>query len=156
LFQILAAQNPVKTKPNRRVSISTIIILVLAAVAGIAYYLGTPPSLPSANSASACPTMPMEIVIPDGIGVNSSIKYEPPTLTLTVGLNNTVVWNDQDTTVLHKVISVSVPPGGTMWDFENMSGGNSYCVTLSAPGTYTYEIYLNYIEEGTIIVKAAP
>jgi plastocyanin len=99
--------------------------------------------------------MPMEIVIPNGIGVNSSIKYEPPTLTLVVGVNNTVVWNDQDTTAVHNVISVSVPPGGTMWDFENMSGGNSYCVTLDAPGTYTYEIFLNYIEEGTIIVKTA-
>jgi len=34
-----------------------------------------------------------------------------------------------------------------------MSGGNIYCVTLTAPGTYTYEVFLSQIVEGTIIVK---
>jgi hypothetical protein len=139
------------------VSISTIIILVLAAVAGITYYLGTPSSLPSANTASVCPTEPVEVVIPYGVGANSSIHYEPPTLTLIVGLNNTAVWNDQDTTagVVHDVISVSVPPNGTQWDFEGMTAGDIRCVTLTALGTYTYEMYLPYIVEGTIIVKTA-
>lgn len=142
-----------KAKRNRRVSLSTIIILVLVAIAGIAYYLGTPPALPSVSTTTACPTEPAEIVIPNGIGANTSIRYEPPTLTLIVGQNNTVVWNDQDTTAAHVVISVSVPPGGEQWDFDPMTGGNSYCVTLSAPGTYTYEMYLPYIVEGTIVVE---
>jgi plastocyanin len=95
------------------------------------------------------------VVIPDGVGASQSTKFEPPNLTLIVGVNNTAVWDDQDPTAAHVVISVSVPPGGEQWDFDPMTAGNSYCVTLSAPGTYTYEMYLPYIVEGIVVVKAA-
>ena len=71
------------------------------------------------------------------------------------GKNDTVVWDDQDATSTHVIISVSVPPGGGQWDFQ-MTGGHSYCVTLTAPGTYTYELYMSYgIVEGTLLVKTA-
>jgi hypothetical protein len=36
-----------------------------------------------------------------------------------------------------------------------MTAGDIRCVTLTALGTYTYEMYLPYIVEGTIIVKTA-
>jgi len=91
-------------------------------------------------------------VIPSGIGTNPAIHFEAPTLTLIVGVNNTAVWSDQDSTVLHNVISASGPE---QWNIEGMKGGNNYCVTLTIPGTYTYSIYLPYQEEGTIIVKTA-
>jgi plastocyanin len=148
-------QPPGPSKKKRTVSISTVLILVLAAIAGVAYYVGTPASLPPANATSdaACPTLGVQIVIPQGVGSNESIRFEPPTLTVVVGVNNTVTWNDQDTTAAHNVISVSVPPNGVQWYFDGMSGGNIYCVTLTAPGTYTYEVFLSQIVEGTIIVK---
>ena len=88
------------------------------------------------------------------MGANSSIHFEPPTLTVVVGVNNTVIWNDQDSTAAHNVISVSVPPDGVQWYLDGMTAGNIYCVTLIAPGTYTYEVFLSQIVEGTIIVKA--
>ena len=154
-FKIRAAESADKRKVDRRLSISTIIILVLAAIAGAAYYFGTPPSVPSAPVSNDCPIGLTQIVIPPGIGANASLKYEPPTLTLIVGLNNTAVWNDEDTSVTHVVYSVSVPPGGLPWDIDPMYGGNSYCVILTAPGTYFYDMYLPYQVEGRIIVKAA-
>ena len=98
--------------------------------------------------------MSVTVTIPQGIGTNASIRFVPPTLTVVVGVNNTVTWNDQDTTETHNVISVSVPPTGLQWDFEGMTGGNSYCVTLTVPGTYSYEIFLPYVVEGAVIVKA--
>ena len=93
-------QPPGPSNKKRTVSISTVLILVLAAIAGVAYYLGTPASLPPANASSdtACPTLGVQIVIPQGVGSNASIRFEPPTLTVVVGVNNTVTWNDQDTT----------------------------------------------------------
>ena len=36
-----------------------------------------------------------------------------------------------------------------------MTAGDDYCVTLTVPGTYSYEMYLPYNVEGTIIVKTA-
>ena len=145
---------PGQSKKRRNLSISTVIILVLAAVAGIAYYVGTPASLPSSNvTTDSCPSQSAEMTIPNGVGTNSSIRFEPPTLTVVVGINNTVTWIDQDTTAVHDVISVANPPNGTQFYVDGMSAGNTYCVTLSAPGTYTYEVFLPYIVEGTIIVK---
>jgi plastocyanin len=142
------------SKRKRNLSISTVLILALAAFAGVAYYIGTPPSLPSGNMTSdACSPLGAQIVIPEGVGTNSSIRFEPPTLHVVVGVNNTIVWSDQDTTAPHNIISVSVPPNGVQWYFDQMTAGNTYCVTLTAPGTYTYELYLNYVVEGKIIVS---
>jgi plastocyanin len=138
----------------RNVSISTIAILLLAGIAAVAYYAGTPPAQPTASETSdACSPLGVEIVIPQGVGTNSSIHFEPPTLDVVVGVNNTVIWNDQDRTAPHDVLSVSVPPDGGEWDIEGMTAGNTYCVTLTVPGTYTYELFLNYIVEGTVIVR---
>jgi len=139
------------------VSVSTIVILVLVAIAALAYYFGTPPPLPTVSTSSNCPAEPAEVVIPNGVGSNSTYKYQPRTLTLVVGSNNTAVWDDQDTWSTHVVISVSVPPGGVQWNFNPMTAGHTYCVTLDAPGTYTYEMYMPYgVVEGTIVVRAAP
>lgn len=143
-----------KRRGRRRLSISTIVILALVAIAGIAYYLGTPPPLPSASTSTLCPTGLAEVVIPNGANSNSVPRFEPQTLTLVVGQNNTAIWDDQDVTSTHVIISVSVPPGGEQWDFT-MTGDQNYCITLAAPGTYTYELYMSYgIVEGTLIVKA--
>ncbi|MGA2199098.1 MAG: hypothetical protein ABSG45_04090 [Nitrososphaerales archaeon] len=144
------------SKKKRNISLSTILILALAAIAGVAYYVGTPASLPSGNmSSDSCSPLSVQVVIPQGVGTNSSIKFEPPTLVVVVGVNNTVVWNDQDSTAVHNVISVSVPPDGVQWYFDGMTYGHTYCVVLTAPGTYTYELFLPYVVEGTIVVKSA-
>src|ERR1700722_5865415 len=78
---------PGQSKKRRNLSISTVIILVLAAVAGIAYYVGTPASLPSPNASSdSCPSQNVQMIIPQGIGTNASIHFEPPTLVVVVGI----------------------------------------------------------------------
>lgn len=142
-----------KVKRNRTVSISTIIILVLAAIAGVAYYLGTPPALPNAETtASACQPQDPQVVIPQ----NLNVKFEPPVLTVVVGVNNTVGWDDMDGTYAHVVSSMSVPPGSLNWDF-NMTAGDDYCVTLAVPGTYSYQIAFDPTTfSGIVIVKMAP
>jgi len=144
-----------QSKKMRNISISTILILLLAGIAAVGYYAGTPPLLPSASETSdSCSPLGVQMTIPQGVGTNASVHFEPPSLTVVVGVNNTIVWNDQDTTQPHNVISVSVPPDGQQWDFEGMTAGNTYCVTLTVPGTYTYELFLTYIVEGTVVVKA--
>jgi plastocyanin len=143
------------SKRTRNISISTILILFLAGLAAVAYYAGTPPPLATASvTTNSCSPASVQIVIPQGVGTNSSLRFQPPAVTVVVGVNNTVVWNDRDTSAQHDVVSVSVPPHGSQWDIEGMTGGNTYCITLTAPGTYTYEIFLNYVVEGTIVVKS--
>jgi plastocyanin len=131
------------------------VILALAAIAGIAYYVGTPPPLPTVQStATSCPQGAPQVVIPQGIGTNSDIHFQPQTLTVVIGVNNTIGWDDLDTTLPHVVSSVSVPPNSVQWDL-NMTGGNSYCVTLPTPGTYSYELRLPAVVGGIIQVKSA-
>lgn len=152
LLFVKAAGGPVRPKKSRKVSISTIVILALAAIAAIAYYVGTPPT-PTSVAATADPCLPgdPQIVIPQG--VNTS--YQVPKLTVVVGVNNTIGWDDQDTTYLHVVSSESVPPGSDYWDF-NMTAGQSDCVTLTVLGSYGYEIGFSPITYfGQITVKAA-
>lgn len=138
----------------RNISISTILILFLAGLAAVLYYVGTPPAQPSASQTTdSCSPKGVEVTIPQGVGTNTASTFEPPTLTVVVGVNNTVVWNDQDTTAPHDLFSVSVPPSGGNWYFSGMTGGNTYCVTLTVPGTYTYNLILSYVVVGIIIVK---
>ena len=130
--------------------------MVLAAIAAVAYYVGSPPPLPTVqSSATACPPTAPLVLIPPGLGLNSSEYFQPPQLTVVLGINNTLGWNDQDTTVVHVVSSVSVPPGGVNWDL-NITGGQSYCVTLPVAGTYSYEIgFAPTTYSGIITVKTA-
>jgi len=83
------------------------------------------------------------------------VRYQVPTLTVVIGINNTIGWDDQDTSVVHVVSSQSVPPQSIQWDF-NMTAGNSYCVTLPVAGTYSYEIGFSPTTfPGIVDVKAA-
>jgi hypothetical protein len=125
-------------------------------VAGIAYYVGTPPSLQSVQSlATVCPPQAPLLVIPQGLGAGSGVGFQLPTLMVVIGVNNTVGWNDEDTTVVHVASSMSVPPDSLNWDL-NMTGGRSYCVTLPAAGTYSYEIgFSPSTYAGIVVVKSA-
>jgi hypothetical protein len=143
---------------NRRISLSTIIILILVAIAGITYYLGSPAIQPSATpTLGACPNA-VQIVIPAGLGANGSARpYQPPSLTLVVGVNNTVAWVDDYPGIELNVYSAVIPSGARQWDLNmtDTPGANTQCLTLTVPGPYAYVIRQDDIS-GTILVKASP
>jgi len=147
---VVPAQEPTQSK-RRRVSFTTILILLLAGLAGVTYYLGTPALQPSVTPASSSCAGAARIVVDNG--ANSSARYQPPPITVVVGVNNTVAWVDEDQGFELHVISVAVP-GGHQWDL-NMTQGQTECVLLTAPGTYTYEMFVPYVVAGTITVKGA-
>jgi plastocyanin len=97
-------------------------------------------------------------VVANNAGANESTRnYQPPTLSLVFGVNNSVAWTDEDSGFELHVISVAVPPGGLQWDLNmtDTPGENTQCVLLTAPGTYTYEIFVPYVVAGTIVVKSS-
>jgi len=153
------ATTPTSEKPrNRRVPLTTIIILTLAAVAGITYYLGSPAIQPSATpTLGACPGA-VQIVVPDGLGASGSSKgYQPPSLSLVAGVNNTVAWVDDYPGIVLNVYSVAVPTGALQWDLNmtDSPGANTQCLTLTVPGQYTYVILMQSGVAGAITVKAS-
>ncbi len=92
------------------------------------------------------------IVLPNGVGANPSLNYEPPTVTVIVGVNNTIKWVDQDS-IPHTVTSSSGTP--TSFDSRTMNQGDTFTVTLTTPGTYGYfcQFHPGWMK-GTVVVKA--
>jgi len=94
-----------------------------------------------------------QIDIPPGVGANQSQTFSPETITVVVGVNNTILWTQNDITP-HTVTSVQVPGGVESFDSANMNKGDVFSVTLNVPGTYLYHCSYHSWMKGTIVVKS--
>ena len=96
--------------------------------------------------------------MPQGTGINESLNFEPSTFTVVVGFNNTIMFVDNDSTAPHNVYFTSIPSGASDPNTgapAEMVKGQTYTVTLTTPGTYTYECQFHSIwQKGTITVSA--
>jgi plastocyanin len=76
--------------------------------------------------------------MPQGVGANSALNFSPATLSVAAG--STITFSDQDTTAPHNVTWETVPTGASVQNSpEVMTNGQTFTVTLTTPGTYTYE-----------------
>ncbi len=118
-------------------------------------------ALPGASAQST-----VAVEIPNGAGGSASAApgYTPDSITVVVGVNNTITWTNYDTTD-NTVTSVSVPPGAAAFDsgmlgptrgmpWQHIPGG-TYTENFTVPGTYQYQCTLHAWMTGTIVVKAA-
>jgi plastocyanin len=106
-------------------------------------------SVVPATTVSSSPQQ-AQISIIQGAGSNSSITgFTPATITVVMGVNNTVVWTNDD----------SVPHTVTAYDGSFNSGainpGGSYNFTFTSPGTYEYHCSYHPWMKGTVVVKSA-
>ena len=90
------------------------------------------------------------ITIP--LGAGSGANFSPTSLTVASGTTLTFVSDD---TATHNIDFTVLPagstiPGGT--PSSNLKDGNSYTVTLTTPGTYTFVCDYHSWMKGTIIV----
>ncbi len=84
----------------------------------------------SSNGLTASVTIPL--------GAGKGANFSPVTQTVTSG--TTITFTSQDTAV-HNIDFISIPPGATIpggTPSSNLKQGDSYTVTLTTPGTYTY------------------
>jgi plastocyanin len=101
----------------------------------------------------------VRVSIPSGSGSPSAASqnlpgYSPATLTVVIGVNNTVTWDNNDT-VSHTVTIVTQPAGGGFVDSGTMPANASYSFTFTVPGTYMYGCSFHSWMHGTVIVLAA-
>jgi len=80
----------------------------------------------------------VQIFLPVDVGNNESLNFTPSKITVVIGVNNTIVWNDLDY-VQHTVQSVIVPSGATPWKSGILNEGQLFSVTLTVPGNYKYD-----------------
>jgi plastocyanin len=89
-----------------------------------------------------------QISIVQGSSANPSLAgYSPENAVVVIGVNNTVRWTNNDI-ALHTAGSTS-----GAFDSRDLAPGQSYSVTLSTPGTYSYVCKYHSWMHGTIVVK---
>ena len=81
-------------------------------------------------------------------------RSTPDSITLVIGVNNTVTWTNNDS-VHHTVTSTTAPAGGS-FNSGNMNGGATCTHTFTVPGTYHYDCIYHSWMTGTMVVKASP
>jgi plastocyanin len=91
--------------------------------------------------------------MPQGVGANTALNFTPSTLSVAAG--STVTFSDQDTSAPHNVYWTSQPSGASVPNSPVvMQDGNTFTVTMTTPGTYTYECqYHSAWMKGTITVS---
>ncbi len=107
-----------------------------------------PQGLGGASSAAAV----VKVSIPSGTGASSSLNFDPRSVTVVIGVNNTVTWTNDDAAI-HTITSTSVPAGAQTFNDGNMNQGATFSVTFTVPGTYQYHCGIHAWMTGTVIVK---
>lgn len=121
------------------------------------WYAGLTPTVGSSTTASASGNGPTTVVdLPQGAGGLQKLNFSPSTLSVTSG--TTIQFVDQDNSAPHNVYFTSVPAGATNPNGSGppiMTQGSTYSVTLTTPGTYTYECQFHSAwMQGTITVTS--
>ena len=129
------------------------VLIALAAVAmvvlvGVAAALAVPlqPGLGGGETTAAAGT----VVMPAGVGSNVKLNFSPDVVTVIIGKNNTVTWNNDDTTV-HTVTATN-----SSFNSGDVKPGQSWTYTFSVVGTFPYYcVYHSAWMRGTVVVRAS-
>lgn len=108
-------------------------------------------SLASSTATSTTTTIDpnaVQIVVADGGSENDdgATRFNPRVVTLVIGVNNTVVWINQDS-IPHNVLS----PTGAFYSGD-LSTGQSYTFTFTTAGTYPFHDGYYPVMDGVITV----
>lgn len=136
-----------------------VIVIIVAAVA--VYFLANMPQ--SSKSSSSTPVKSVMVLIPKNAGITpagwnnshiqSNLYYDPDSIVVVIGVNNTVVWKNNDT-VIHTVYTYSVTSGAQSFQSPYISPGQTWNYTFTTPGTYKYYCSIHPWMAGEVIVKS--
>lgn len=87
------------------------------------------------------------VIVPGAASNTQSSGYSPSTITVVMGVNNTVIWVNSDNAP-HTVTSAN-----GVFDSGNMNPGDTFKFTFTTPGVYSYVCSYHPWMKGTIIVK---
>jgi copper-containing nitrite reductase len=103
----------------------------------------------STETSSIAATGTANVRINSGSALNTTSTYfSPSTITVVIGVNNTVVWTNYDS-VEHTVTATDNSYGSGY-----IQPDQSFSHTFTSPGIYTYYCTLHPWMKGTVIVKA--
>ncbi len=135
-------------RPSRifLVSLGVISILLVGLVASELVFR-LQPGIGSTCTGSCTVLVGTVVTMPSGVGSNPQLSFAPDSITVVIGINNTVTWENLDSTQ-HTVTAVdgsfnsgSIAPGAT-WNY-----------TFTSPGTFSYYCQFHNWMKGTVVVK---
>jgi len=92
----------------------------------------------------------VDVTMPAGVGSSSALNFSPSTITVYIGLNNTVIWQNLDSAT-HTVTGLN-----SSLSSGNIEPGKIFNYTFTAAGTYTYHCIYHGWMMGKVIVKQLP
>jgi plastocyanin len=92
-------------------------------------------------------------IVEGAIGNQSSSGYAPSTIEVVIGVNNTVIWTNNDGTV-HTVTCIYPPAGAQGFNSGPLSPRATFTYTFTVSGTYVYNCQFHSWMSATIIVKS--
>jgi plastocyanin len=117
----------------------------------LVFVSGLTMALPLANAQSA-----VVVSMPNGSGLPAGGPgYAPDTVTVVIGVNNTITWTNNDTA--HHNVTPGNEPAGATWSAGSgdMAPNAAYSFTFTVPGNYTYTCTYHKWMTGNVVVKAA-
>jgi len=87
------------------------------------------------------------VINPKGSGTNPNLTFEPQVVKVKIGVNNTVVWVNEDD-VTHAVVARD-----GSFNFPSVNPGQSVSFTFTKPGRFDYYCNLHPWMTGTVIVE---
>ena len=135
------------------VGLGLLLVIVGLALTSIFVYRLQPSYVPPSVSTTTAQGV-AGIIMPAGVGADQSLNFSPTSATIVIGVNNTVVWTNEDS-ASHTVVSQTVPSGAQPFKSGILAKGDSFNVTLTVPGVYTYycSIHPGWMR-ATLVVKA--
>jgi copper-containing nitrite reductase len=104
----------------------------------------------SETTTASVPASGPTVSIPTGAAMQmGSPYYSPPSITVIMGVNNTVTWVNSDD------VPHTVTANDGSFNSGNINGGQSWTYTFTSPGTYAYYCAYHPWMKGTVVVKAA-
>jgi plastocyanin len=80
----------------------------------------------------------------------TTLAYDPDVITVVIGVNNTVVWRNND-----NVVHTATGTNNTAFSTGNINPGASVSYTFNTAGTYPYHCIYHSGMVGTVIVKGS-
>ena len=125
-------------------SLGIIGIILGAAIAG-EFVLRLQPQLGGGNTSVSSGS----VVMPSGVGSNTALNFSPATITLIIGLNNTVTFFNRDTAI-HTVTATD-----NSFNSGDITAGKSWTNTFTTAGNFTYYcVYHTSWMKGKVVVKS--
>ena len=107
----------------------------------------------SSSSSSGASLNAIQVSMPAGAGNPTGAPgFSPSSLTLVIGVNNTVTWTNNDSPSHHDVASTSAPAGVAPIASPDMPPGSSFTYTFTVPGTYTIVCTYHFWMKMTVTV----